>query len=97
MIEGGYGWTIIDISLSSLALSDGTLSPALAGNVTEYSAGTVANTVTSLTITPTVTDGTARVRVGDQHETASGIPSTVALSEGAMRDIAAAGHHPRHA
>ncbi len=83
VIEGGYGWTIIDISLSSLALSDGTLSPALAGNVTEYSAGTVANTVTSLTITPTVTDGTARVRVGDQHETASGIPSTVALSEGA--------------
>jgi len=49
-------------TLSGLVLSSGTLSPAFSSTTTAYTAS-VANTTTSVTILPTVTDGTATVKV----------------------------------
>ncbi|MEI6654205.1 MAG: cadherin-like beta sandwich domain-containing protein [Verrucomicrobiota bacterium] len=49
-------------SLSGLALNTGTLNPVFAPATTAYTAS-VANTTTSVTILPTVTDGTATVKV----------------------------------
>jgi len=51
-----------DADLSALAISGGSLSPAFTSNGTSYTA-TVANSVTSLTVTPTVSDSTATVQV----------------------------------
>ena len=48
--------------LSALAISSGTLNPAFTSNGTDYTA-TVANSVTSVTVTPTLSDSTARVQV----------------------------------
>ena len=52
-----------DASLSGLVLSDGNLSPVFASATTNYTA-TVANAVTSLTVTPTATDAGATITVG---------------------------------
>jgi|GEM_PF-6169579 len=49
-------------NLSGLSISQGTLSPTFAAGTTAYSA-TVANTITSMTVTPRVEDGTATVKV----------------------------------
>ena len=48
--------------LSSLAISSGILNPAFSSSGTSYTA-TVANSVTSVTVTPTVSDSTATVQV----------------------------------
>ena len=47
-----------DADLSALSLSDGTLDPVFASGVTSYTA-TVANGVSSITVTPTRSDATA--------------------------------------
>ena len=59
--------------LSSLTLGAGTLSPEFATSITSYTAG-VANAVTSVTVTPTVADPTATVKVNGA-EVASGTTS----------------------
>jgi hypothetical protein len=71
-----------DASLSDLTLSHGAaLSPAFAGGTTSYTAS-VANNVTSLTVTPTVHDANATVKVNGTPVT-SGTPSgNIALSVG---------------
>ncbi len=51
-----------DATLSSLTISSGTLSPAFASGTTDYTAG-VGNSVTSLTVTPTVNESHATVQV----------------------------------
>lgn len=51
-----------DANLSGLALSSGTLSPTFATGTTSYAAS-VANSVSSITITPTTSDVTATVKV----------------------------------
>ena len=51
-----------DSSLSGLALSAGTLSPAFSADTLAYTAS-VANATSSITVTPTVTDATATVKV----------------------------------
>ncbi len=51
-----------DATLSNLAISSGTLTPAFAPLVTSYTAG-VANTVASITVTPTTSDAGATVSV----------------------------------
>ena len=51
-----------DASLSGLALSSGTLSPTFASGTTSYTVS-VANTVTALTLTPTVNTSGATVKV----------------------------------
>ncbi|MEF3306771.1 cadherin-like beta sandwich domain-containing protein [Paenibacillus sp. GYB003] len=59
--------------LNNLTLSDGTLAPAFNGGTTSYSA-TVANSVYSLTVTPTTADPNATVTVNGTP-VASGMPS----------------------
>jgi len=51
-----------DATLSSLAMSSGTLNPTFSSATTSYTAS-VANTVTSITITPTINNATATVKV----------------------------------
>ena len=51
-----------DAKLSSLAISSGTLTPAFASGTTSYTAG-VDNSVTSMTVTPTVNESHATVTV----------------------------------
>lgn len=60
-------------NLSALSLSDGTLSPTFAGSTTSYTA-TVANSVTSITVTPTVDEADATLTVAGSAAT-SGSPS----------------------
>lgn len=66
--------------LSHLALSPGTLSPAFASGLTGYSA-TVANSVTSVDITPTAADAKAVIAVNGQI-VESGHLTTVPLNVG---------------
>ena len=69
-------------SLSNLVLSTGTLSPAFSAGTMVYSC-TVANTVSSTKVTPTVHDANATVRVNGSV-VSSGIASgTIPLSVGA--------------
>ena len=62
-----------DATLGSLTISQGTLTPAFASATANYTA-TVANGVTSMTVTPTVTESHATVTVNGQT-VISGSPS----------------------
>ncbi|MBB6694421.1 cadherin-like beta sandwich domain-containing protein [Cohnella xylanilytica] len=66
--------------LSSLTISEGTLSPSFSAGTTEYTAS-VENEITSLDITPTVADGTATLKVNTADAT-SGNARTVSLNVG---------------
>lgn len=68
-------------NLSALTLSGGTLSPAFAPGTTNYSAG-VGSGVSSITITPTLADGTATVKVNGTP-VANGAAVPVSLNAGA--------------
>ncbi|WP_311230734.1 MULTISPECIES: IPTL-CTERM sorting domain-containing protein [unclassified Acidovorax] len=68
-------------NLSSLALSAGTLSPVFASGTTSYTAGVPFNT-TSLTVTPTVADATARVTVNGVTTTSGNASGAIALAVG---------------
>ncbi|WP_051217394.1 cadherin-like beta sandwich domain-containing protein, partial [Paenibacillus assamensis] len=68
-------------NLSNLTLSAGTLSPVFASGTLSYTAN-VANAVTELDVTPTVTDSKASVKVNGAT-VASGSASRVALNVGA--------------
>jgi hypothetical protein len=71
-----------DNNLSALDVSSVTLSPSFASSTTAYT-GAVGNPTTSLTVTPTVSDPTARVTV-QGSAVASGAPSVpIALAVGA--------------
>ena len=67
-------------NLSSLAISQGTLSPAFSSGTNSYTA-TVATGITSLTVTPALSDANARVRVNgtqiNSGSTSSAIPLLV--------------------
>ena len=70
-----------DMSLSALTLSQGTLTPAFASDITTYEV-TLANAVTSLTLTPTASDPNASITVNNTP-VQSGIPSdAIALNTG---------------
>ena len=56
-----------DATLRGLSLSDGTLDPAFASGTTSYAA-TVANSVSSITVTPAPTDTDASLRYLDASE-----------------------------
>jgi len=62
-----------DASLINLTVSQGHLSPAFNGSIMAY-ADTVSNSVTSITATPTVSDGTATITVNG-IPVVSGTPS----------------------
>jgi len=69
-----------DATLSSLAISAGTLSPAFASGTTSYTAS-VSNSISTITVTPTTNDPTATVAVNGvtvgSGTASAGIPLTV--------------------
>ena len=71
-----------DATLSALALSSGTLSPTFDAATTTYSA-TVANATTSLTVTPTVNQANATVKINGTAVTSGSASAPIALSVGA--------------
>ena len=62
-----------DATLSNLTISSGTLTPAFAFGTTSYT-DSVANAVSSITVTPTVTESHATIKVNDNTVT-NGTPS----------------------
>lgn len=72
----------VDATLSSLKISNGTLSPAFAPATIGYSASVV-NTITSITLTPTVNDPAATVSVGGAPVTSGSASGAIMLSVGA--------------
>ncbi len=71
-----------NVNLSALKLSTGTLSPAFAAATTSYTAA-VANTVTSVTLTPTLSDPTASVTVNGTPVTSGAASAAIPLNLGA--------------
>ncbi|MGV7116504.1 cadherin-like beta sandwich domain-containing protein [Paenibacillus kyungheensis] len=67
--------------LSALSLSAGTLSPAFASGTTNYTAS-VGNATTSLTVTPTVADSTASVKVNGVTVTSGNASGAIPLNVG---------------
>ncbi|MFT9848537.1 cadherin-like beta sandwich domain-containing protein [Aneurinibacillus sp. REN35] len=67
--------------LSNLSLSEGTLSPLFASGTTGYTVN-VGNAVSSLTVTPTVADSTATVKVNGVTVTSGNASGAISLSEG---------------
>ena len=90
--DGNTGDTYVDIendpysfseaTLSGLAISKGTLSPTFTPGIMSYNAGTVANNVSSIDITPTVTSSAYRSLTVNGAASASGAVSNVSLAEG---------------
>lgn len=76
------GTTSTDATLSALALSSGTLSPTFASSTTSYTVS-VANTVTSITITPTVNTSGATVKVAGTTVASGSASASQALAVGA--------------
>ena len=68
-------------NLSSLAISQGTLSPSFASGTTSYTAN-VTNNVTSLTVTPTVANSNATVTVNGVTVTSGNASGSIALAVG---------------
>lgn len=67
--------------LSDLSLSDGTLTPVFLATTLNYTA-TVANTVDSITITPTTSDANATVTVNGVSVTSGSASGAISLSVG---------------
>jgi hypothetical protein len=68
-------------NLSALSLSGASLSPSYAAGTISYTA-TVANSVTSLTVTPTVEQGNATVTVNGTAVTSGAASGSISLSVG---------------
>ena len=79
--SGGTTTTSTDATLSGLVLSSGTLSPTFAAGTTSYTVS-VANTVTSITITPTVNASGATVKVAGTTVASGSASASQALSVG---------------
>ena len=69
-------------NLSNLVLSVGTLTPGFAGATTAYTA-TVPNATASITVTPTVSDGAASVKVNGTAVTSGNASGPISLAVGA--------------
>jgi alpha-tubulin suppressor-like RCC1 family protein len=68
-------------TLSSLTLSNGALSPSFSTNTTTYTAA-VANTINSITVTPTLTASTATVRINGSLVASGTASQSIPLSLG---------------
>ncbi len=68
--------------LSNLVLSSGTLTPGFASGTTSYAAD-VSNAVTSITVTPTLAESTATVKVNDVAVASGNTSGAINLSVGA--------------
>ena len=71
-----------DANLSALVISQGTLSPEFDAAKTAYTAA-VANSVASLTVTPTAAEGAATIAVNDSSVTSGSSSEAIALMVGA--------------
>ena len=76
----------INAGLSALKLSSGTLTPVFATATTGY-AVSVANSVSTITITPTTTDANATVKVNGTSLTSGTVTGPIALAEGGQTVI----------
>jgi uncharacterized protein YegJ (DUF2314 family) len=74
--------TSSDAALSGLNISQGALSPSFDGSTYSYSAS-VANIVTSLTVTPTANDANATITVNGTAVTSAAASGDIPLSVGA--------------
>jgi len=72
--------------LSNIKLSSGALSPAFAPATTSYTAN-VANTVSTISLTPTTADANATVKVNGTTVTSGTASNPIALAEGAQTAI----------
>jgi len=70
-----------DATLSSLALSSGTLSPAFASGTTSYTAS-VPNATSSITLTPTANEGGATIKVNGTTVASGAASGSVTLTVG---------------
>ncbi|MBD1365073.1 cadherin-like beta sandwich domain-containing protein [Mucilaginibacter sp. ZT4R22] len=70
-----------DATLSNIVLSDGTLSPGFAAATTSYTAS-VANAITSVTLTPTVNEPNATVKVNGVTVASGAASGPIALVVG---------------
>jgi uncharacterized repeat protein (TIGR02543 family) len=70
-----------DATLSALALSSGTLTPAFSSGTTSYTAS-VANSVSSITVTPTRTQANATITVNGTSVTSGSASGAISLSVG---------------
>ncbi|MDF2433381.1 MAG: hypothetical protein JWP44_3012, partial [Mucilaginibacter sp.] len=68
-------------TLSNLAISSGTLTPAFASGTTSYTAS-VSNATSNITVTPTTTDATATVKVNGTTVTSGSASGAIALAVG---------------
>jgi gliding motility-associated-like protein len=73
---------LTNANLANLTVSTGTLSPAFATATTAYTV-TVANTVNSITITPTSADATATIKVNGNPVTSGSASGAITLAIGA--------------
>ncbi|MFL5745261.1 MAG: cadherin-like beta sandwich domain-containing protein, partial [Niastella sp.] len=69
------------VTLSGLAISTGTLTPAFSTSTTSYTA-TVANATSSITVTPTATDATATISVNGISVTSGATSASISLNVG---------------
>ncbi len=69
-------------NLGNLTLSSGALTPTFSSSTTKYSA-TVANTVSSVTVTPTAQDGNATIKINGISVTSGAASVPFALAVGA--------------
>ena len=70
-----------DATLRSLAISSGTLTPAFASGTTSYT-DSVANSVSSVTVTPTVNQANATVKVNGTVVTSGSASGAISLNVG---------------
>ncbi len=75
-----------DATLSGLTISDGTLTPAFDSSKTAYTA-TVANSVASVTVTPTVNESNAAVAVNGSAVTSGSPSQAISLTAGQSTDV----------
>ena len=75
-------WTSTNANLSNLTLSSGTLSPAFAGGTINYTAS-LANGVSSITVTPTVAQADATITVSGSAVSSGLASQSLPMSVGA--------------
>ncbi len=75
-----------DATLSGLTISDGTLTPAFDSSRTAYTA-TVAYSVASVTVTPTVNESNATVAVNGSGVTSGSPSQAISLTAGQSNDV----------
>jgi hypothetical protein len=79
--RSGFSWLSGDATLSALAVSSGSLVPALSSSTFDYSVNVI-NATTSFTLTPTVNQSNATITVNGTANTSGDVSSAVTLAVG---------------